>query len=41
MGEMKIMNHNSDEIRFELSKKHSKQEKEEQGKSGFILAIAR
>ena len=28
-------------IRFELSKKHSKQEKEEQGKSGFIPAIAR
>ena len=28
-------------IRFELSKKHSKQEKKEQGKSGFIPAIAR
>jgi transposase len=28
-------------IRFQLSKKHSKQEKEEQGKSGFIPAIAR
>ena len=28
-------------IRFERSKKHSKQEKEEQGKSGFIPAIAR
>ena len=28
-------------VRFELSKKHSKQEKEEQGTSGFIPAIAR
>ena len=28
-------------IRFELSKKHSKQEKEKQEKSGFIPAIAR
>ena len=28
-------------IRFELSKKHSKQEKKEQGKSGFIPVIAR
>ena len=28
-------------IRFELSKKHSKQEKEDQGLSGFIPAIAR
>ena len=28
-------------IRFELSKKHSKQEKEEQGKAGFNPAIAR
>ena len=28
-------------IRFELSKKHSKQEKKEQGKLGFIPAIAR
>ncbi len=28
-------------IRFQLSKKHSKQEKKEQGKSGFIPAIAR
>ena len=28
-------------IKFELSKKHSKQEKKEQGKSGFIPAIAR
>ena len=28
-------------IRFELSKKHSKQEKKEQGKSGFVPAIAR
>ena len=28
-------------IKFELSKKHSKQEKKEQGKSGFIPASAR
>jgi transposase len=28
-------------VRFQLSKKHSKQEKKDQGKSGFIPAIAR
>ena len=28
-------------IKFERSKKHSKQEKKEQGKSGFIPVIAR
>jgi hypothetical protein len=37
--ELQSVSSNHDKIRFELSKKHSKQE--EQGKSGFIPAIAR
>jgi hypothetical protein len=39
--ELQSVSSNHDKIRFELSKKHSKQEKKEQGKSGFIPAIAR